>query len=209
MLHAHQGPAYRILTRRLVIRCWNPEDAVLLKEAVDASIEHLRPWMPWASLEPTDLQKKVDWLRTTRGEFDLGKNFTMGIFNPEETRVLGGTGLHPRIGPGALEIGYWIRAGFTRQGLATETAAALTRVAFELEVVRRVEIHCDPANVASAAVPAKLGFTHEATLRQRTLDAAGQARDSMIWTLLRDDYPSSPCAAAVLHAYDAAGREIL
>src|ERR1700759_5294954 len=38
-------PPYRIETERLVLRCWNPADAEALKEAVDASIEHLLPWM--------------------------------------------------------------------------------------------------------------------------------------------------------------------
>ena len=51
------------------------------------------------------------------------------------------------------------------QGLAPETAAALTKVAFEVNEVNRVEIQCDPNNMRSAAVPRKLGFVHEATLR--------------------------------------------
>src|SRR5262249_24384090 len=41
-------PPYRIVTERLVLRCWEPSDAAALKEAVDASIDHLLPWMPWA-----------------------------------------------------------------------------------------------------------------------------------------------------------------
>ena len=34
---------YRIETERLVLRCYEPDDAPLLKEAVDESIEHLLP----------------------------------------------------------------------------------------------------------------------------------------------------------------------
>ncbi len=45
------GPAYRILTPRLCLRCWNPEDAPTIKAAVDASREHLIPWMSWAQEE--------------------------------------------------------------------------------------------------------------------------------------------------------------
>jgi RimJ/RimL family protein N-acetyltransferase len=54
-----QGPAYRIHTQRLVLRCWHPTDAPLLKAAIDASLEHLRPWLPWAQYEPTDLHRKI------------------------------------------------------------------------------------------------------------------------------------------------------
>src|SRR5690606_30691199 len=112
----------------------------------------------------------------------------------DETVVLGGTGLHRRVGDGALEIGYWIRADRVGRGLATEVTAALTRVAFELHHVNRVEIRCDPVNHRSAAIPCKLGYTHEATLRQRIADANGKLRDAMVWTLLESEYPASPAA---------------
>jgi len=204
-----KGPAYCVRTERTVIRCWNPSDAVLLKEAIDSSLGHLRPWMPWAEQEPTEVEAKVELLRSFRGRFDLGQDFTYGIFDTDEKRVLGGTGLHTRIGQGALEIGYWIRADCINRGLATEVAAGLTRVAFEVNQVNRVEIHCDPSNVRSAAVPRKLGFTHEATLRQRVPGHSGELRDDMIWTLLRSEYPESPAARCSIEAYDAIGARII
>jgi RimJ/RimL family protein N-acetyltransferase len=67
-------------------------------------------------------------------------------------------GLHGRIGPGALEIGYWVARDHTGRSLATNGAAALTGAALALPGIERVEIHCDQANLASAAVPRKLGF---------------------------------------------------
>jgi RimJ/RimL family protein N-acetyltransferase len=77
--------------------------------------------------------------------------------------VLGGTGLHTRAGAGTGEIGYWVHKDYINQGLATEATAALTKVAFLIERVARVEIHCDPNNVRSAAVPRKLRFCQGAT----------------------------------------------
>lgn len=204
-----KGPAYRIQTERTVVRCWDPSDASLLKEAIDSSLEHLRPWMPWVADEPQDLSKKVELLRTFRGEFDLGRDFVYGIFDRDETVVLGGTGLHRRVGDGALEIGYWIRADRVGRGLATEVTAALTRVAFELHHVNRVEIRCDPVNHRSAAIPRKLGYTHEATLRQRIADANGKLRDAMVWTLLESEYPASPAAGCDIEAFDAMGARLL
>lgn len=199
------GPAYRIETARLVLRCWEPRDAPALKAAVDASLPELRPWMPWAAGEPTDLDTKVELLRRFRGDFDLGTDFVYGIFDPEG-EVVGGTGLHLRAGPAAREIGYWIRSERAGRGFATEATAALTRVAFEVDGVERVEIRCDPANARSAAIPRKLGFVHEATLRRR-LDYP-EPRDAMVWTLFADGYRTSPCAAAEALAFDAAGRRI-
>ena len=200
------GPAYRIETPRLVLRCWNPGDGILLKNAIDASLDHLRPWMPWASGEPTDLNAKIATLRYFRGRFDLNQDYVYGIFDPEETMVLGGTGLHTSLGPNAREIGYWIHAGHINQGFATEVSAALTRVAFEIDQVDRVEIHCDPANVRSASVPRKLGYIHEATLRRRTMLEDGKLRDTMVWTLLEEEYPASVAARMKIKAYDAANQ---
>ncbi|MEX0272145.1 GNAT family N-acetyltransferase [Leptolyngbyaceae cyanobacterium UHCC 1019] len=205
----HLSPAYRIHTGRLVLRCWNPGDASLLSTAIAQSLEHLKVWLLWARKEPKDLQQRVGWLRQSRGEFDLGQNFNYGIFNLDETQVLGAIGLHTDSYDDALEIGYWIGAHHINHGLATEAAAALTKVAFEVNQVTRVEIHCAPTNLASAAVPRKLGFTHEVTLRQREEDHEGCKRDSMVWSLFAEDYLTSKAAAARVEAFDAMGQKIL
>ncbi|MBM3225997.1 MAG: GNAT family N-acetyltransferase [Candidatus Tectomicrobia bacterium] len=203
-----RGPAYRIHTSRLVLRCWEPSDAALLLAALTANLAHLRPWLPWAQHEPEPLDSKIDRLRQYRGAFDLGQDFIYGLFNPAETQVLGSSGLHTRVGAEAREIGYWVHQDVLNQGLATEAAAALTQVAFTIDQVARVEIHCDPANVRSLAVPRKLGFCHEATLRQRAQTSDGRPRDTMIWTLLAHEYPASPAASAVLEAFDVIGRPL-
>jgi RimJ/RimL family protein N-acetyltransferase len=204
-----RGPAYRVVTERLVLRCWQPTDAPLLKAAIDASLDHLRPWMPWVSQEPESVDAKAARLRRMRGQFDLGIDYVYGVLDREERAVLGGTGLHTRAGEGAREIGYWIHVAHVGQGLATELVAALTRVAFEVDAVRRVEIHCAPENVRSAAVPRKLGYVHEATLRARAARSDGTPRDTMIWTLLDGEYAASPAARRPAEAYDALGEQIL
>lgn len=202
------NPAYRIETKRLLMRCYNPSDAPLLAESVTENIEHLRPWMPWVHSEPEPIEEKVARLKRFRGMFDLGQNFVYGIFNPEDTKLLGGTGLHPRLGAEELEIGYWIHKDYVNQGLVTESTAALIKVAFELIHVHRIEIHCDPANIASAAIPRKLGFKHEGTLRAKTRFLEGWS-DSMVWGLLETDYPDSPSSKAEIKVFDANGQQVL
>ena len=204
-----RGPAYRIHTERLVLRCWTPADAPLLQTAIAESLAYLRAWLPWAVYEPEDLVDKVARLRRYRGDFDLDRDYVYGIFDRDETRVLGSTGLHTRLGRGVREIGYWIHKDYTNRGLATEVSAALIQVAMVIDQVQRVEIHCDPDNVASAAVPRKLGFTHEATLRRRAISPSGEVRDAMVWTLLAAEYPDSPAAARPIEAYDASGRRMI
>lgn len=203
------GPAYRVETKRLVLRSPDPANAQKLIDAVLPSLEHLKPWMEWAEHETFDFESVVARIRRFRGRFDLGQDYQYSIFTPDESRILGGTGLHTDLGEGAFEIGYWIHKDYINQGLATEVSAALTKVAFETHHVNRVEIHCDPKNVRSAAVPYKLGYTHEATLSQRLHLADGTWRDTMIWTLLAQDYPQSPCVNVEIKAFDVIGRRLL
>ena len=174
-------PAYRIETKRLVLRCWQPEDAPLMQEAAAASKAHLLPFMPWAANEPERVEAKIDRIRYFRASFDRGEDYVYGVFNLDESRVLGGSGLHTRIGEEGLEIGYWIHKDFVGQGLATEL---------------------------SAAVPRKLGYVHEAT-RRRLAFAHGRKSDSMIWTLFADEYPNSPSALAEIKAFDIVGNKLL
>jgi RimJ/RimL family protein N-acetyltransferase len=202
------GPAYRIVTARLVLRCWSPADAPLLQAVVDGNLAHLSE-LPWSRAERQSLEEKITLLRKFRASFDTDADYPYGVFDRTESRVLGAAGLHLRIGDGAREIGYWIDAAHTRQGLATEAAAALTRVGFEIEGVRRVEIHCGPANAASIGVARKLGFAHEATLRGRFTDVRGNPRDTMLFSLFADGYAASPATKTSLEAFDAAGRRLL
>jgi RimJ/RimL family protein N-acetyltransferase len=206
---ARTEPPYRITTDRLVLRCWDPRDAPLVREAVAASVEHLRPWMPWARDAPRPLPEVVELLRRFRGQFDLGQDYVYGIFSRDESEVVGGSGLHTRVDDDAFEIGYWIRASRARQGLATEAAAALARVGFAVCGVDRIEIHADPSNAASLGVARKLGFAEEATLRRRlpSGDGAGP-RDEVVFSLFRDEYERTPVAAARLDAYDSAGTPV-
>lgn len=199
---------YRIETPRLVLRCYSPLDAPILKVAVDASVDHLRTFMPWANLEPQTLDQKVELLRQFRGKFDLGQDFVFGVFSPDERELLGGTGYHARIGPEALEIGYWVHAAHIRKGLATELSAALTRVGFEILKLQKLEIRCDPANIGSARVPEKLGYRHDATLRQAILGSPEGLRDCLVWSMLASEYHASPAARIEMRAFDALARQV-
>jgi RimJ/RimL family protein N-acetyltransferase len=164
--------------------------------------------MPWAAEEPQTLEQKVETMRRFRGKFDRNEDFVYGIFDLGESRALGGTGLHTRLSGNALEIGYWLHKDFINQGLITESTAALTKVAFEVYHVDRMEIHCSVDNLASAAVPRKLGYIHEAT-RRRLGFAHGRHTDSMIWSLFADEYPSTPCASVEIKAFDVVGKSLL
>lgn len=192
-----------------VVRCWEPRDAPLLKAAVDSSIEHLQAWMPWAHDEPQELTEKAELLRGFRGLFDLRQDFVFGIFSADESEVFGGTGLHTRVGEGAFEIGYWVRADRTRRGIATTVAAALTKVGIELGGADRIEIHVESGNALSARIPHRLGFREEGVLRRRLPALPGAPRrDAVVFSLLAEELAASPAALVRLTAFDCRGLPV-
>ncbi|MGH3190814.1 MAG: GNAT family N-acetyltransferase [Streptosporangiaceae bacterium] len=144
-----------IETGAVTLRRYRPDDLDALLEAVGDSYDHLRPWMPWV----------IGYSRESEAEFLAGaeRGWRDGtVYNwaiIAEGVLAGGISLMARIGAGGLEIGYWVRSGYTRRGRATAAAAALVEQAFRLPGVDRVEILHDERNVASGGVPRKLGFT--------------------------------------------------
>lgn len=201
--------AYRVETERLVLRCWEPADAPALRRALDASDQHLRPWIPFMKDEPRSLLQTTAWLRTHRSNFDSDLQHRYGVFNRHNGELIGENMLLDRVGPGGLEIGYWTHVNRGGRGLATEASCAMIRVAFEIAKVERVEIHCAPENTASAAIPARLGFRHEATLKDRAPDTDGNDHDLMIWSLFREDYPGTIASRTPVRAYDCLDQLIL
>lgn len=200
---------YRIETDRLLIRCWSPEDAPRLRALIDASDQHLRPYIPWMADEPAPLANTAARLREYRARFDRDEDFRYAVLDKQGLTLLGEAGLYPRIGADALEIGYLMGASHLRQGYATEAAMAMVRAAFEIARVNRVEIHCDPGNEPSIGIPEKLGFTHEATLGRRLKLPSGDYADLMIWSLFAETYPATLSSNLVMRAYDCMDMPLL
>ncbi|WP_180356386.1 MULTISPECIES: GNAT family N-acetyltransferase [Kitasatospora] len=141
-----------------VLRRRTLADADTVNEVIVRDLEHLRPWMAWATTAPT-LERSREMTKIGWQLWEDGTDFMYVLGRADQPgSVLGMFGLHRRIGPGAIEIGYWVAREYTGRSLATNGAAALTEAALALPDVERVEIHCDQANAASAAVPRKLGY---------------------------------------------------
>ena len=179
----------RISTERLLLRQPQPGDGWALCEAVGASIDELRLWMPWAQDEPSTVASEANVGRM-QANFERREDLTYFIFDREpdgsEGALVGGTGLHriewtvPR-----FEIGYWRRSDRAGRGLVTEAVRALSRVAFDALAAQRVEIRMDERNLASARVAERAGFRFEGLLRRDTRGVSGEVRDTLVYSRVR------------------------
>ncbi len=140
----------------LMVRVWRPEDAPAQVEAMRASRAHLAPWMEFANQPLPTPEEQVARFRGWEARRRSGGDGVYGIFR--DGAVAGSCGLHWRLGPDGLEIGYWVHVDHTRRHIASRTVAMLTDTAFCLDQITHVEIHHDAANLASEGVPRRLGF---------------------------------------------------
>jgi RimJ/RimL family protein N-acetyltransferase len=177
----------RIKTPRLVLRAWVQEDVPLLREALHASADELGKWTPWVLPDPANPNALDERIAGFRAKFDTGEMFGYGVFDNAD-RLVGGAGLFARIGPDALEIGYWTHSAAAGRGYATEVARALNAAAFEECGVARVEIHCEPGNVASAAIPRRLGFRLRETIQAEARIAGNPPVELLIFEMIEAEY---------------------
>lgn len=170
----------------LVLRRWRADDAAGLLAALERSLPELRRFMPWAIEEPS-LETVGAYLAHS---WEPPATFGFGLFDPAG-EVVGGFGLHGRRGPGILEIGYWVRSDRTGRGYATAAAGALADAGLDaFRAAFRVEIRCDEANAASAAVAAKLGF-QLAVAVDVEVHAAAQTGVQQVWAATRTTWRPS------------------
>jgi ribosomal-protein-serine acetyltransferase len=175
-------------TPRLVLRPFRRRDVASIHEAVGASIEDLRLWLPWASRNYT---KSVSqhFVRDSISAWAEGRAFDFTIRRPDESdRHLGNVSVWHTSQQNAVgEIGYWVRSDETRQGICTEAVAGLLQIAFEELKMHRVTLRIAVGNTASERVAEKLGFLLEGTLRD-DVKIGTKWLDHTIWGLLRNEW---------------------
>lgn len=178
-----------VTSDRLVLRQWSESEADALGAAINASVDELIPWMPWASFEPLSQADRVNLIKQWRLDHQSQGSSILGAFRDEV--VVGSCGLHNRIGPTSLEIGYWVHTAHTGNGYATEIAEALTSAAFNWEHIESVEIRCDKANTRSAAIPKRLGFVLAGSFDD-AIRAPGETGIECQYQMLRSDWTPRP-----------------
>ncbi len=188
-------PPERIDLGDLGLRRWSCEDLDVLFAAVRSSWQHLRPWMPWARDEPGAVALAA-FVRASVHSWQEATAFEYGVFDSAGD-VAAAVGLHARVGPGGLEVGYWVHAERVGAGVVTRAAAAVTDAAFALPGIEFIEIHCDVANVRSAAVPRRLGFTL-VEVRDDEPEVPAEVGREMVWRTTRRAW-RSPGHPAPLH----------
>jgi RimJ/RimL family protein N-acetyltransferase len=169
-------------TDRLLIRKPLPGDGKFVYEAIQASLNELKPWMPFAHMNQTEQDVEAN-IRESIAKFMTREDLRLHVFNKVTGEFIGSSGLHrinwdiPK-----FEIGYWINTRFSGKGYITESTEAITKFAFTELNAKRVEIRCDPRNTKSRSIPEKLGFTLEGILKNEGISVESkEPRDTCVF----------------------------
>jgi RimJ/RimL family protein N-acetyltransferase len=173
----------------LLLRCYQPGDGAELNRATQSSLEHLRPWMAWASPDTT-VEDSEGYARRSFAHWLLGEEFGVGVWRGE--RLVAASGFHLRgrsLEHGTGEIGMWVRADEAGRGLGTRVLRAMVDWADAAWPFRKLIWTCDSRNLASARVAEKCGFQLEGRLREHrpAVGDPGQRETTLVYGLLPSD----------------------
>ena len=171
-------PPERIDIDELHLRRFTLDDVEAVHEGIKASYAEIHPWMPWC-VAPVKIEDQREFIEGTFKSWATGVAFNFGIFDAAGN-LLGTISLMDRVGPGGLEIGYWLRTDATGRGVMTRAVGQLTEIGLGLPGISRIEIHCDEANLGSAAVPKRLGYRLD-RIEDDEIRAPGETGRGMFW----------------------------
>lgn len=173
-------------TERLIIRMPKPGDGKVVFDAIQASLDELKPWMPFAQKEQYEEETEIN-IRDSYVKFIKREDLRLLIFHKETGDFIASSGLH-RIDWSVpkFEIGYWIDTRYSGKGYITEAVKGISKFAFSDLKARRIEIRCDSKNDKSRKVPERLGFSLEGVLKNSAISAEGnELRDTCIYAMVK------------------------
>lgn len=155
---------------------------------------YFRQWMPNFS-DVYTLEESRDFIRQCLERFAAGREIPAGIWVAGALAgviSLKGIDLTNR----NASLGYYLAATHQGRGLVTEACRILLDYAFGELQLNRVDILCAPGNVRSRAIPQRLGFTEEGTLREIQW-LYDHYVDLVVYSMLKSEWKSNDESAAI------------
>ncbi len=171
--------------RGLELRPLNLRDAGAVFALVEANRERLRRWLPWVDATGSVVDIR-EFLRRVTAQAKAGTGQSFGLW--WRGRLVGVASLAwIDAANRSAAIGYWLGQEAEGHGLMTAAVTALLRHGFRTLQLNRIEIRAGVRNRRSRAIPERLGFRHEGTLRQAER-LADRFVDHAVYGLLEGDW---------------------
>jgi ribosomal-protein-alanine N-acetyltransferase len=174
---------HELLTPRLRLRKPRPEDAgaIYSRYAGDPEVTRYLSWPTHRSVDDTRA-----FLTYSESAWNAGTSLAYLVERLSDGELLGSTGLVLE-SSGCCSTGYVFARDSWRRGYASESLAAMLKLAFSQPTINRVYALCDAEHRASAAVMEKCGMHPEGLRRAHTIlpNLSPHPRDMLCYALAR------------------------
>jgi ribosomal-protein-serine acetyltransferase len=171
-----------------LLRLAEEADAAELSALIRANYDHLAPWMPWVRRDYS-LDNALDFIR--RAATQLADDNGLQALIVDRGQIIGVAGFHAVSWERrSTSIGYWLASDRQGRGIMTDAVRVLLDHTFGDWELNRVEIRAAVENTRSRAIPERLGFSEEGTLRQVEL-VRGRFLDHVVYSLLAADWAAA------------------
>ena len=149
---------------KLKLKMLELRDAEQLFSLTIQSKDTLREWLPFIDFTKT-VADTENFIKSTMKQFSENNGIQAGIWY--EGELAGVIGFHKIDWSNrSTSIGYWLGDDYVGNGLMTRSVKAFVDHALIDIGLNRVEIRAAVENEKSRAIPERLGFTDEGTVRQ-------------------------------------------
>lgn len=185
-----------ISTKNIVLE----NDRVLLRPLAESDYEHLLPFAlneadvwKYSLISPAGEEGMKNYITTTLQNKAAGIEYPFIVFDKATQQYAGSTRFYDiQLFNKATQLGYtWYGKSFQRTGLNRNCKQLLFQFEFEEWGVERVELRADANNTASINAMKAIGCSVEGILRSNMTIEAGGRRDSIVLSILKDEWFSS------------------
>lgn len=151
------------INHELTLRTIAIEDAEAVFALTNNSRENLREWLPWLDFTK-ELSDTKGYIEGCITGYEAKTSLSLVIIF--RNKIVGIAGFNTINNTNKIAvIGYWLDKGAQGHGIMTTTVQALVQYAFDELQLNKVEIRVAVGNTKSRAIPERLHFTTEGTIR--------------------------------------------
>lgn len=149
--------------------------------------------MSASCIAPVDEESAHAYVEEALAGWQRGSYLPFAVFDAKTDALVGGTRFGAiDLAMGQIEIGWtWYVEEVRQTAVNPECKLLLMSYAFDILGVERLQLKTGHKNATSQAAIAKLGCLREGTLRHAVIDRAGDWRDTVYYSLLRDEWPTT------------------
>lgn len=176
---------YRQISDELKLALTIPAFAEELFALTDQNREYLREWLPWLDFTRHVSDTHSFIASVMQGWAEGTQLHTTLFYQDKMVGVIGFNRIKASIQTGY--VGYWLAQSANGKGLMTQATQAFLTLGFDELDLKKIEIACAVGNQKSRAIPERLGFKTEGTIRQAE-KLYEQVVDHVIYGMLKSEY---------------------